>query len=88
LKKSITVTGDYEAILKFEVFKEKKKKANLLPVVVEKYIMKVGIEVSIFDLFYARYLKMLEKAKRHCDYLIVGLQLDTSIDRSEENEPS
>jgi glycerol-3-phosphate cytidylyltransferase len=30
---------------------------------------------------------MLEEAKRQCDYLIVGLQSDPSIDRTEKNEP-
>ena len=31
---------------------------------------------------------MLEEAKRQCDYLIVGLQLDPSINRPEKNRPS
>jgi glycerol-3-phosphate cytidylyltransferase len=31
---------------------------------------------------------MIEEAKRQCDYLIVGLQLDPSIDRPEKNSPS
>ena len=31
---------------------------------------------------------MLEEAKRQCDYLIVGLQLDPSLDRKEKNSPS
>lgn len=30
---------------------------------------------------------MLEEAKTQCDYLIVGLQLDPSIDRPEKNKP-
>ena len=30
---------------------------------------------------------MLEEAKRHCDYLIVGLQTDPSVDRPEKNKP-
>ena len=42
--------------------------------------MKVGITFSTFDLFHAGHVKMLEEAKRQCDYLIVGLQLDPSID--------
>jgi glycerol-3-phosphate cytidylyltransferase len=58
-------------------------------VVVEKNInMKVGITFSTFDLFHAKHVKMLEEAKRQCDYLIVGLQLDPSIDRTEKNAPS
>jgi len=31
---------------------------------------------------------MLEEAKRQCDYLIVRMQLDPSIDRPEKNGPS
>jgi len=50
--------------------------------------MKVGITFSTFDLFHAGHVKMLEEAKRQCDYLIVGLQLDPSIDRLEKNAPS
>lgn len=30
---------------------------------------------------------MLEEAKRHCDYLIVGLQTDPTIDRPTKNRP-
>lgn len=30
---------------------------------------------------------MLREAKSHCDYLIVGLQTDPSIDRPEKNKP-
>ena len=50
--------------------------------------MKVGITFSTFDLFHAGHVKMLEEAKRHCDYLIIGLQLDPSIDRPVKNKPS
>ena len=50
--------------------------------------MKVGITFSTFDLLHAGHIKMLEEAKRHCDYLIVGLQLDPSIDRPDKNSPS
>ena len=49
--------------------------------------MKIGITFSTFDLFHAGHVKMLEEAKRQCDYLIVGLQSDPSIDRTEKNEP-
>ena len=50
--------------------------------------MKVGITFSTFDLLHAGHVKMLEEAKRQCDYLIVGLQLDPSIERAEKNSPS
>ena len=50
--------------------------------------MKVGITFSTFDLFHAGHIKMLEEAKSKCDYLIVGLQLDPSIDRPKKNKPT
>ena len=57
-------------------------------VVEKKRNMKVGITFSTFDLLHAGHVKMLEEAKRQCDYLIVGLQLDPSIDSPEKNSPS
>jgi len=50
--------------------------------------MKVGITISTFDLFHAGLVKMLEESKRQCDYLIVSLQLDPTIDRPEKNRQS
>ena len=50
--------------------------------------MKVGITFSTFDLLHAGHVKMLEEAKRQCDFLIVGLQLDPSLNRPEKNSPS
>ena len=49
--------------------------------------MKTGITFSTFDLFHAGHVKMLEEAKSKCEYLIVGLQLDPSIDRPKKNKP-
>ena len=49
---------------------------------------KIGITFSAFDLLHAGHVKMLEEAKTQCDYLIVGLQLDPSLDRAEKNAPS
>ncbi len=50
--------------------------------------MKVGITFSAFDLLHAGHVKMLEEAKLHCDYLIVGLQTDPTLDRPEKNKPT
>jgi len=49
--------------------------------------MKIGFTCSCFDLFHAGHVLMLEEAKRHCDYLIVGLQTDPTLDRPEKNKP-
>ena len=43
--------------------------------------IKVGITNSTFYLFRAGHVKIIEEAKRQFDYLIVGLQLDPSLDR-------
>ena len=50
--------------------------------------MKIGITFSAFDLLHAGHIKMLEDAKKHCDYLIVGLQTDPTLDRPEKNKPT
>ena len=50
--------------------------------------MRVGITFSSFDLLHAGHVMMLKEAKKQCDYLIVGLQLDSSHDRSNKNVPS
>lgn len=48
---------------------------------------KIGFTCSAFDLFHAGHVLMLKEAKELCDYLIVGLQVDPSIDRIEKNRP-
>ena len=48
---------------------------------------KVGFTCSCFDLFHAGHIMMLKEAKSICDYLIVGLQTDPTIDRPEKNKP-
>lgn len=50
--------------------------------------LKIGITFSTFDLLHAGHIKMLEEAKRNCDYLICGLQTDPTIDRPEKNKPT
>jgi len=49
--------------------------------------MRVGITFSAFDLLHAGHVQMLREAKEHCDYLIVGLQMDPNIDRPTKNSP-
>jgi len=47
----------------------------------------IGFTASCFDLLHAGHITMLEEAKRHCDFLIVGLQNDPTEDRPEKNKP-
>ena len=50
--------------------------------------MRVGITFSTFDLLHAGHIGMLREAKANCDYLIVGLQSDPTIDRPKtKNKP-
>ena len=49
--------------------------------------MKKGITFGAFDLFHAGHVLMLEEAKTVCDYLIVCIQSDPSLDREEKNKP-
>ena len=49
--------------------------------------MRVGFTASTFDLLHAGHVMMLREAKTVCDYLIVGLQTDPTIDRQEKNKP-
>tara|TARA_B100000929_G_scaffold290599_1_gene284965 strand:+ start:98205 stop:98669 length:465 start_codon:yes stop_codon:yes gene_type:complete len=50
--------------------------------------VKIGFTCSTFDLFHAGHVVMLEEAKTMCDYLIVGLLSDPTIDRPDsKNKP-
>ena len=49
--------------------------------------MKTGFTCGSFDLLHAGHVLMLQEAKTVCDYLIVGLQTDPTIDRENKNKP-
>lgn len=46
-----------------------------------------GITLSAFDLLHSGHIAMLEEARSQCDYLIVGLHTDPSVDRPNKNKP-
>ena len=46
-----------------------------------------GFTCGSFDLLHAGHVLMLEECKRQCYYLIVGLQIDPTFDRSIKNKP-
>lgn len=48
---------------------------------------KIGFTCSTFDLLHTGHILMLAEAKSLCDYLIVGLQVDPTLDRKEKNQP-
>ncbi len=47
----------------------------------------IGFTCGAFDLLHAGHVVMFKEAKENCDYLIVGLQTDPSMDRQEKNQP-
>ena len=49
--------------------------------------MIVGFTASAFDLLHAGHVQMLREAKENCDYLLVGLQTDPTLDRTDKNPP-
>lgn len=49
--------------------------------------MRVGFTCSTFDMLHAGHVAMLQEAKKQCDYLIVGLQNDPTLDRPNKNKP-
>jgi glycerol-3-phosphate cytidylyltransferase len=49
--------------------------------------IKKGITASTFDLLHAGHILMLKEAKSVCDYLIVALQVNPTIDRPTKNQP-
>lgn len=48
--------------------------------------MKVGFTCSTFDLLHAGHIAMLREAKEHCEWLMVGIQTDPSVDRPTEKK--
>lgn len=49
--------------------------------------MRVGFTCSSWDLLHAGHVQMLREAKEQCDYLLVGLQTDPTLDRPTKNQP-
>ena len=49
--------------------------------------MTLGITFISFDLFHSGHVAMLKEARANCDYLMVGLQTDPTLDRPEKNKP-
>ena len=48
----------------------------------------IGFTCGAFDLLHAGHIQMLREAKEQCDYLIVGIQTDPTIDRPKlKNSP-
>lgn len=46
-----------------------------------------GFTCGSMDLLHAGHVLMLKECREQCDYLIVGLEVDPSIDRPDKNKP-
>ena len=49
--------------------------------------MKNGFTCGAFDLCHAGHILMFQEYRKVCDYLIVGLHSDPSLDRTGKNKP-
>ena len=49
--------------------------------------MIIGFTCGAFDLLHPGHIAMLAECREKCDYLIVGLHTDPSIDRQTKNKP-
>ena len=47
----------------------------------------VGYTTGVFDLFHIGHLRLLKRAKRHCDYLIVGVSTDDLVSSYKNKSP-
>lgn len=47
----------------------------------------IGFTCGAFDLFHPGHVVLLYQCKQYCDQLIVGLQTNPQIDRSEKSKP-
>jgi glycerol-3-phosphate cytidylyltransferase len=49
--------------------------------------MKKGFTCGAFDLCHAGHVLMFKECREQCDYLVVGLHSDPTLDRPEKNKP-
>ena len=49
--------------------------------------VKIGIIAGSFDVVHPGYISMFKQARQYCDYLIIALQTDPTIERPEKCKP-
>ena len=47
----------------------------------------VGYTTGVFDVFHIGHLNILKNAKKHCDYLIVGVSTDEVVQKNKRKTP-
>lgn len=48
---------------------------------------KIGYTDGVYDLFHVGHLNMIQEAKRHCEYLIVGVHGDDVVEEYKHHRP-
>ena len=48
---------------------------------------KIGYTDGVYDLFHVGHLNMIQEAKKHCEYLIVGVHGDDVVEEYKHNRP-
>jgi len=49
--------------------------------------MKKGFVCGAWDLLHTGHILLLQECRNYCDYLLVGLHVDPSIERADKNKP-
>lgn len=52
-----------------------------------KKIIDIGIIAGSFDIIHPGYIYMFRKTREHCDYLVVALQTDPTVERPHKLKP-